>query len=205
MKFTITIIIIGLLLLYIMYTMVYKYREITYVKSNIDGRTYMIRRGNKSKIFLQESADTLANINYRVEKLISHLLIKYKDDESKIYFIKKMDENYSPKMISEAYVDPKFTTYTIDKTDLHICLRTRDSNETIYDINTLMYVVFHETAHMGNYSKEGREIIGHGREFKMIFRFLVEEAILLGLYKYVDYTSIPQEYCGIKIESQILN
>jgi hypothetical protein len=108
-------------------------------------------------------------------------------------------------MISEAAIDPRYTTYTVDKQNMHICLRTRNSEEKIYDMNTLMYVVLHESAHLANYSPDGSAIIGHGVEFKMVFRFLVEQSIKLGLYNYVDYANIPQPYCGIVINSNILN
>lgn len=183
----------------------YKYSDIEYVISDIDNKTYIVRRGNKDSKFLKESANILAIINNKIEILIKYLLEKYGNDDSKIYFIKHLKENYNPYMISEAYVDPKYTTYTVDKHDMRICLRTRDANENIYDINTLMYVCLHELAHMANYSRDGEPIIGHGDEFKMIFKFLVEESIKLQLYKYIDYTNMPQEYCKMIINSNILN
>lgn len=198
--------ILGLLLLvYIIYSMIYTYVEIEYVSSDIDNRTYMIRRGhNQTQKFYKESANTLAIINQRMEKLIDHLDKTYSNDSSKNYFIKKLKESYNPYMISEAAVDKRYTTYTVDKKDMHICLRTRDSEEKVYDINTLMYVVLHESAHLANYSQDGTAIIGHGNSFKMIFKFLVEQAIKLGLYNYVDYANVPQEYCGILVQSQIV-
>jgi predicted SprT family Zn-dependent metalloprotease len=87
---------------------------------------------------------------------------------------------------------------------MHICLRTRDKEENIYDINTLMYVVLHELSHLCNYDKYGNPIQGHGIEFKNIFRFLVEESIKLDIYTHVDYTINPKEYCGIMISTSIL-
>ena len=67
-----------------------------------------------------------------------------------------------------------------------------------------MYVVLHESSHMGNYSPDGTPIIGHGDEFKRIFVILVKEAIELGLYKYEDYAKNPKSYCGITLVSQII-
>jgi hypothetical protein len=200
-------IILGLfLVVYIVYNMIYVYTEIAYVTADLDGKTYMIRRGNnRTATFFKESANALATINQRMEKLISHLDKNYSSDSSKNYFIKKLKQNYNPYMISEAAVDPRYTTYTIDKQNMHICLRTRNAEEKVYDMNTLMYVVLHESAHLANYSPDGSAIIGHGSEFKMVFKFLVEQSIKLGLYNYVDYANIPREYCGIVINSNILN
>lgn len=200
------IIILGILLVgYFLYHMIYTYAEIKYVTSDIDGKVYLIRRGNnKSEKFLKDSANTLAKINQSIMTLIGHLEKNYKNDHTRSYFIQKLKENYMPYIISEAAVDPRYTTYTIDKKDMHICLRTRDNNEHIYDMNILMYVVLHELAHLCNYDKNGNAIIGHGTEFKQIFRFLVEEAIKLDIYEQVDYSTNPQEYCGIMITTSIL-
>ena len=199
-----TIILGVLLLIYIIYNMIYIYSEISYVVSDIDNKTYMIRRGHhRTESFYKESANTLALINQRMEKLIYYLEKNYSLDLSKNYFIKKLKENYNPYMISEAAVDPRYTTYTVDKQNMHICLRTRDTEEKVYDLNTLMYVVLHESAHLANYSPEGYAIIGHGTEFRMIFKFLVENSIKINIYNLVDYKNVPQEYCNIKINSQI--
>lgn len=200
------LIILGIILVvYFLYHMIYTYSEIKYVQSSIDGKIYLIRRGNnKSDKFLKDSANTLAVINKNITALIQHVDKNYNHHDDKYYFIKKLKENYKPYIISEAAVDPRYTTYTIDKKDMHICLRTRDSNENIYDINILMYVVLHELAHLCNYNRNGDAILGHGPEFRFIFKFLVEEAIKLGIYRHVNYASEPKEYCGIMITTSII-
>jgi len=200
------LILLGFLLLcYFIWNYIYIYSDISYIKSDIDDRTYMIRRGhNKSPIFFKQSANTLAEINKRVEKLIEHLEYNFKNDNERNYFIRKLRKGYNPYMISEAEVDIRYTTYTVDKKDMHICLRTRDKEENIYDINILMYVVIHELAHLCNYSKSGDPILGHGNEFLMIFKFLVEESLKCNVYKYEDYNLNPQSYCGLILSSQIL-
>ena len=97
-----------------------------------------------------------------------------------------------------------YASYTINKEEMHICLRTRDTNEDIYDMNLLMYVVLHELAHLCNYDKNGYAIQGHGEEFRMIFKFLVIESIKLNIYEYENYGEKPKEYCGIQISTNIL-
>lgn len=194
-----------LLLLFFAWNMYFTYSEIVYAESDIDKRMYMMRRGHrKTPEFLKDSANALAQINQRVTKLIEILENKYSQDSTKNYFISKLKENYNPYMISEAEVDPKFTTYTIDKNEMRICLRTRDTQEKIYDINLLMYVVLHELAHVCNYTQEGEAIQGHGPEFKRIFRFLVLEAIDSNLYVYTDYSKTPVNYCGLSLSTNIL-
>lgn len=200
------IIILGILLvIYFLYHIIYTYSEIRYVQSDIDGKVYLIRRGNnKSEKFLKDSANALGLINKNVMILIDHLGKNYSNNDDKFYFIKKLKQNYTPYIISEAAVDPRYTTYTIDKRDMHICLRTRDINEQIYDMNILMYVVLHELAHLCNYDRKGNPILGHGSEFKYIFRFLVEEAIKIDIYSHTNYAVEPKEYCGIVISTSIV-
>lgn len=200
------IIILGIILMiYFLYHMIYTYSEIKYVQSDIDGKVYLIRRGNnKSEKFLKDSANTLATINKNIVQLINHLENNYGNNKDTSYFTKKLKQNYKPYIISEAAVDPRYTTYTIDKQDMHICLRTRDNNERIYGIDILMYVVLHELAHLCNYDRNGIPILGHGAEFRFIFKFLVEEAIKIGIYKHTNYSTEPKEYCGIMITTSII-
>jgi hypothetical protein len=164
----------------------------------------MIRRGAKPQGFLKESANALADINGRVMKLIEHLEKKYSKDPSKNYWIFMLKKNYNPSILSEAAVDNRYTTFTVDKSDMHVCLRTRDQNEKMYEINLLMYVILHELAHLCNFDRRGYPIHGHGEEFKEIFKLLVVEAVKIGVYRYTDYSKQPQEYCNIVINSTIL-
>jgi hypothetical protein len=185
--------------------MVTTYSETLYINSEIDNKDYIIRRGHtKSEEFLKKSANALAEINVRVTKLIDHLETKYTKDPNRNYFIKKLKENYNSYILSEAAVDERYTTYTVDKQDMHVCLRTRDRSENLYDINLLMYVILHELAHLCNYDRLGNPIQGHGIEFKEIFKLLVIEAIKLNIYQYIDYSETPKEYCGIVISTTIL-
>lgn len=201
----ILIILTTFLAFYFTFNMINKYSEIAYVKSDLDNHTYMIRRGNlKSEKYLKDSANTLSEINNRVMKLIEHLEKQYGNDPSKDYFIKMLRKNYSPQILSEAALDNRYTTYTVDKQNMHICLRTRDNMEKLYDINILMYVVLHELAHLCNYDRGGYPIQGHGVEFKNIFKLLVIESIKLNIYEYKNYVNTPQEYCGIVINSTII-
>lgn len=195
----------AIILMYIMISMLYTYNEIQYIESDKDNHKYKIRSGRmKSNGYLKDSANSLAEINERINKLIKHLDEKYKYDNTKNYFIRILSKNYRADLLSEAAIDNRYTTYTVDKQDMHICLRTRDNNEKLYDINILMYVVLHELAHLCNYDVEGNPIMGHGYEFKKIFRLLVEESIKIGIYEYKNYQKQPVEYCGIIINSSIL-
>lgn len=195
-------ILIYISLFVLIYFFYKRYIEISYVKSSVDNRHYIIR--NRYEDFKsRETADVLAQINQRVEKLIQHLQLS--NNQMTKQFGEKLAKVYNPNVISEAAFDTRYTTFTIDKQDMHICLRTRDDQQQAYDINILMYVVIHELAHMINYDESGTPILGHGREFQKIFKMLIKEAILAEVYKYENYRENPREYCGITINSNILS
>ena len=195
-----------LLVIYCTFSVVNNYTEVVYVESDLDKNKYIIRRGHaKSESYLKESANTLSEINSRVLKLIEYSKNKYKYDPSKNYIVRMLEKNYDPKILSEAAVDSRYTTFTVDKQDMHICLRTRDSSEKVYNINILMYVVLHELAHLCNYDRSGTPIHGHGKEFIEIFKTLVQDAINIGIYTYQNYSQSPQEYCGIMINTSIVS
>ena len=61
------------------------------------------------------------------------------------------------------------------------------------DENTLTFVAIHELAHVMSKS------IGHKTEFWENFKFLLKDAVKMGLYKAVDYKKKPKEYCGMTI------
>ena len=206
MKSVLVTILFIFIIVYFIWTSYTSYNENVYITSTLDNNKYLIRRGkNKPTYFLSHSADTLAEINRRITKLIAILNEKYGNDTTKNYFIHHLISNYNFNKLSEAAYDPRFTTYTVNKDEVHICLRTRDINENIYDINLLMYVVLHELAHMCNYDINNEPIKGHGEEFRNIFKILVEESILAGLYKYQDYSIQPVEYCGMQLNSSIIH
>jgi hypothetical protein len=166
-----------------------------------DGNTYIIRRGhNKSMEFLQESANVLSKLNQRILELINYLRMHSPDEPS----AKALARIYNYTVLSEAVIDSRYTSFTVNKKDIHMCIRTRNSEEQVYDIDLLMYVVLHELAHMCNYDSNGVPIVGHGPEFKHVFRLFVESAVRAGVYKYTDYSDKPTEYCGMILNSSIL-
>lgn len=190
MKKYLILVIILILLIFLHYW----YTETKWVKSDIDNNLYLVKSYNLSPEKLKENANTLAEINRRILSLIENCKLKYP----------KLKELYKPTNLYEAAIDSRYTTFTIDKTHIHVCLRTRNDKKELYDLDRLMYVVIHELAHMANWDKNGNPIIGHGKEFINIFRDLVKESMKLGIYKYRDYSESPVEYCGIMINSNVI-
>jgi hypothetical protein len=155
------------------------------IKSNIDGRYYTVKN-NKLK---QESADLLAQVNKNLTLLIEN-------SSGELY--SKNLKKYDPSRVHENILNYD-TTYTTNKSSMAFCISPRSSDLRLYDLNTMMYVAIHELAHIASDS------IGHTDEFKTKFINLLKKGIQLGIYRYVDYSTEPVEYCGINLTKSILN
>jgi hypothetical protein len=190
------IIILAFVLIYTYFLSDYKSDGIILEESFIDGAKYWVRNlEDKSS-----AANTLANIKINMETLINYLknnMDKYKDSENSTY-IKNLIERTKEINIMETPGDEKYTSYTVNKGEkIYFCLRSKVLNE-IHDMNTLLYVVIHEMAHIACPE------YGHTPLFYSIFKFLLKVSIEIGIYRDVDYRFRPQEYCGMTINEYIL-
>ena len=185
--FSIFIIFITVFLIFTYYQS--KYGEIITVRSEIDGKEYLVRN-NQKYADSEEAADTLAIIRNKLVDLTNYL---EKNDE-KSSAVKRLLKNFRPDNITESPRSSKFTSYSVNKGEkIVFCLRSRDENEKLIDINTLMFVALHELAHVMTKS------VGHTEEFWSNFRYLLKNSIKLGIYKYQDFRKKPVKYCGITI------
>lgn len=103
---------------------------------------------------------------------------------------------YNPEAFYEN--DPRTgngTAYTLGKgRHMRICLRNKRSPSQLVDEDTLLFVMLHEASHIGNYN--GWD---HPPRFWEIFKFVLHEARLAGIYKPVNYAEHPVDYCGLHI------
>ena len=86
--------------------------------------------------------------------------------------------------------------YLVDKNKaLRLCVRKNYTEGELEDINTMMFVILHELAHMMSAS------YGHNDEFKTNFLELIKIANFLEIYNPVHYSETPTPYCSIVINS----
>lgn len=168
----------------------YYYKPI-YVKSNIDNNTYLVKNDQNSRY----TADILASLNKKVFTLLSKLKSDYSESNNYARYLpfKKNVDLLLQRFNNDSLIHnflPLGTSFTFNKgTFVSICI---DKNN---DINTIMFVLLHELAHIGN------ETYGHDKSFIDFFRFLIETSTKLGVYTYIDYKITPVNYCGININT----
>lgn len=154
--------------------------------STVDGNKYCVRERSK----LNLAADKLANITNKLKKLVEHVKKEFPDRTN----VKRLAEGFNPQKVSETLPTSEFTAFSENKGEkLAFCLDTEKNGGKLIDENTLMFVGIHEISHIAT------ESVGHTNEFWTNFKFLLEEAEKMNIYKPVDYKKQPQKYCGMTI------
>ena len=165
----------------------YMVGDLEAVKSTIDGEIYMVR-GLPDK---QEASNLISQIRTNLLKLKTHLNKIALDDKRSNNINKNFNGNNFRESVEKS---GSSTSYSINKGEkIILCLRSRDVEEKLSDLNTIMFVALHEFAHIATTS------IGHTPEFWENFKWILQEAINIGIYREVDYKSKPQDYCGMQI------
>lgn len=201
MKKTITIIIfISILIFFICINKT----EALFIESSIDNNLYLVRNIN-DKI---DAANVLATIKHNLNKLIVHLREKINETKKNNIispileyepYINRMWNRISNTEYRENSSDNNYTSYSVNKgEELVFCIRSKKNNN-IHEMNLLMYVAIHELSHIGCPE------IGHTALFSKINKFLLENAMKIGIYKYKNYSSYPIEYCGMDLNTNILD
>jgi len=164
-------------------------QDVTFIKSN-NGGLHLVRNVHDKKL----SAELLSQIKNRLESLCNFVLKKYQSDEKLAPSVKRLRAKFNPDNIQESSPDSQYTSYSVNKgEELHFCLRSKDDDQKLHQINTLMFVAIHELAHIMSVT------LGHNKEFMTNFKFLLNNAVEVGVYKKVDYTKNNTEFCGMKI------
>jgi len=195
MKEILLTLILLFLILYFIYINLYSDDNLTYEQSTIDKEYYWVRNlPDKSK-----AANTLGLIKKNMIKLVNHLKNNINKFPANMSHIKDLVKRTRKIYIMETPKDEKYTSYTINKGEkIVFCLRSKIFDE-IHDINTIMYVVIHEMAHVACPE------YGHTKLFKEIFKFLLVESSNIKIYKITNYRQNPINYCGMTINEYLLD
>lgn len=156
------------------------------IVSDEDGNTYCVRETPK----LELVADLLARTTEKLKQLVAYLKEEYPNREN----VKRLAEKFNPRKISETLPTSKYTAYSENKGEkLAFCTTTTKEGSKLIDENTLAFVAIHELGHVMT------ESVGHTKEFWQNFKFLLKNAVKIGIYEPVDYKNKPKNYCGMKI------
>ena len=154
--------------------------------SGVDGNKYCVRERFK----LQLAADLLATVTQKLKKLVAYMKEKYPERPN----VERLVKNFNPQKVKEILPTSEYTAYSENKGEkLAFCVTTTKKGNKLIDENTLTFVAIHEVAHIMTKS------IGHKEEFWRNFKFLLTNAVDIGIYTPIDYKDTPAKYCGMKI------
>lgn len=157
------------------------------IVSTADGNKYCVRERNN----IQKASNLLAQTTDKLKYLVENVGSRYKNRSN----VQKLVENFNPTTIKETLPTSEYTAYSENKGQkLAFCLnKNKNNNDNLIDQNTLMFVAIHEIAQIMTFS------VGHTDEFWQNFKFLLENAVELGIYEPIDYKKNPRNYCGMTI------
>tara|TARA_B110000914_G_C15513774_1_gene472236 strand:- start:1323 stop:1925 length:603 start_codon:yes stop_codon:yes gene_type:complete len=167
----------------------------TYVQSTIDKRYYKVLNVPSR----QKAADILAVLRENIEKLVTHIKLKYlknhtisEEETTNLKDIFKRLDKLDLDEIQENELNSDHTAYSVNKGErLHFCVRSNKTGGHIQDnSNLLMYVALHEMAHVITLSR------GHTKEFWKNHQLLLKEAIESKVYNPIDFSKNTILYCG---------
>ena len=154
--------------------------------SDVDGNEYSVREQSKIKL----AAGLLAEATTRCNKLIEHL--KSADPKNDITI--RLVDGFNPKKVQEILPNSSYTAYSENKGEkLAFCLNTTKKGNKLIDLNTLTFVALHELSHIATKS------VGHTPEYWQNFKYILTQAVDIGIYKPIDYKKKPQTYCSMEI------
>lgn len=158
------------------------------VRSSLNGQMYTVQNLPDK----EEAANRMAEVQGKIEKLINF----YKEDPSTMGDprVRTMIDRFKPQNMIENDVNDDSTSYSENKGEkIVICLRDKTPGYPFVDLNTVMFVVLHEMAHLMSTT------VGHTPEFWANFRRILHDAIQAGVYENVNYAKNPVQYCGMTI------
>jgi hypothetical protein len=130
-----------------------------------------------------------------MKKLVQHMKEKYSNRSD----VQRLIENFNPSRIVETLPTSLHTAYSEDKgKKIAFCLQKHKEDMKRIDINTLTFVAIHELSHLMT------ESIGHEQAFWKNFKFLLKNAVAIGIYDSIDYQQQPEPYCGMTIDDNPL-
>tara|TARA_B000000557_G_scaffold246375_1_gene229429 strand:- start:22 stop:621 length:600 start_codon:yes stop_codon:yes gene_type:complete len=162
------------------------YHNLRCIVSSVDGNQYCVRETAK----LELVADKLARVTKKMKTMVYYLYKKYPNRKN----CQRLKNRFNPKKIQEILPTSKYTAYSENKGEkLAFCTTVKKGGNNLIDDNTLTFVALHELSHIAT------ESVGHTPEFWNNFKFILKNAVKIKIYKPIDYSKTPREYCSLKI------
>lgn len=153
-------------------------RKLVWVRSTLNGKEYRV----KPLPDAADAANRLAQLELRLRVFLSRAQALMPRDRR----LSNIRERWNGTLAETP--GGKDIAYSIGKDSVYVCVR--DASGQLDDINTCMFILVHELAHLGT------DKWGHPPEFWKNMKFLLELAEKTGAYQYQDFEAGLVTYCG---------
>lgn len=167
--------------------MIIRKEAMTWRLASSTNKTYYV----KNLPDAHEAASHLATLDTLLTRFLAYLESRSPDDRCLV----RIRERWSG-TLSETPGNADNVAYSIGKNSIYICVREKSGK--LADVNTSMFVLIHEIAHVATDS------IGHTREFWRNMKYLLEMAEEAGVYTYVNHDKTSESLCGRTLGSNPL-
>lgn len=163
-------------------------RTMAWVRADATGKWYYVR----NMAAKQDVADRLALMELRIVEFLAEAQARAPGDPR----LANIAERWNGTLAETP--DRKDIAYAVAKDSIHVCIRTKADPAVLESVNTCMFVLLHELAHIAS------DGWGHKPEFWANMRFLLELAEATGHYTYEDFEAVETTYCGRRLASSPL-
>ena len=163
-------------------------RAMVWVHAARTGKWYYVRSMDGK----QAVADRLALMETRINDFLRDAMLRAPGDPR----LHNIAERWNGTLAETP--DRKDIAYAVAKDAIHVCIRTKHDANALESVNTCMFVLLHELAHVGS------DGWGHKPEFWANMRFLLELAEATGHYSYEEFEKTKVTYCGRRLGSSPL-
>ena len=128
-------------------------------------------------------------------KLFNNLLkILPKTDIRRMKLLERFDKKKGLFEV-DPYNKKKYTSYTLNKNVIGMCMREKNVNKNIHDMEILKFVFLHEVAHICTESLDHTE--DFWENFKWLLGIVYKEKLMIP----IDFNLKPVSYCGMLIDN----
>jgi hypothetical protein len=184
----------NLILLAIIILIIYYYCK-KYSRNRFDNNKYCNKYGICVDIdnIIKSEFESMKKI---ILNYYNNLIISMEKDYPNDKRIRRLKRNFNINRVWETFPNNKDndTSFTIDKKNLNLCIRSGKNFYQIENINTVKFVLTHELAHMITISHQ------HTPEYWTNFRWLLSIAKNNNLMIVKDYSKYPESYCGMNTD-----
>jgi len=144
-----------------------------------------------TRIMEKESLDTI----YKLYEFYNNIILILPEDDIRTQKLKRRYNIKKGLFEVDPFNKKNYTSYTLNKNVIGMCMREKNVNKNIHDMEILKFVFLHEVAHICTESLDHTE--DFWENFKWLLGIVYKEKLMIP----IDFNLKPVSYCGMLIDN----